>query len=257
MTLVPFSTLIPDVGVNAMGCPDTLIEGYLRKSAIRTCERTHYWRMMLPVIRLVPGVWTYQFTTVPDGAEVFSLMSATMNGEQMVLLPPDELVCCFPEWSGTGTSDASVSVSFEDAVYNIPEYEDSTLYNSVLGAVTRVVGIASGSHPKAISRMSPCTFIVLPKPNADIIFYVRPYVTLRPTKDATGMDDCVMGDLAEIIVHGALQELLLLPSTHWTDRELATYHAKQYLFKLTERRARANLGFSRSVLVAHGQPFGV
>jgi len=35
------------------------------------------------------------------------------------------------------------------------------------------------------------------------------------------------------------------------------YHAKQYLFHLTERRARANLGNARATLTARAQPFGV
>jgi len=58
-------------------------------------------------------------------------------------------------------------------------------------------------------------------------------------------------------MHNALQHLLVLPDTNWSDRELATYHAKQYLFHLTERRARANLGNARATMTARSQPFGV
>lgn len=257
MTLTPFSSLVPEVAISAAGCPDFVIEGYLRKAAIRTCERTHYWRTVLPGIPLTPGVWSYQFTGMPDQSEVFTLMGATMNGQRLPVVPPDVFTCYFTGWTGSDTGEDSVTVSFTDAIYNMPEYDDGTLYNSVLGAVTRIIDIDSGSQPKAISRMSPCEFIVLPKPGIEDNYAVRPYVVLRPTRTATGIDDCILGDLGEAIVHGALQELLLVPGAHWTDRDLASYHAKQYSFKVTERRARANLGFSRGALYAHPQFFGV
>ena len=253
MTLVPFASLVPDVAISAGGCPDPVIEGYLRKSAIRTCERTHSWRMMLPHVLLEDGVWTYKFVGMPDQSEVFTLMGATLNGQKMHLLAPDVMACCFPQWEMTGPQVNPVVLT-GDAIYNLPEYDDATLYNGVL--LTSAVNVI-GTQPQAIGRLSPCDYIVLPKPDAGTPYALRSFVTLRPTKDATGMDDCILGELSEAIVHGALQELLILPGAHWTDRELAEYHAKQYVFKTTERRARANLGFSRGALVAHPQPFGV
>ena len=42
-------------------------------------------------------------------------------------------------------------------------------------------------------------------------------------------------------MHGALQHLLVLPDRAWSDRELASYHAKQFIFKLQERRATTTL----------------
>ena len=66
-----------------------------------------------------------------------------------------------------------------------------------------------------------------------------------------------MSDLEDVIVHGALQHLLALPQVNWSDRELSSYHAKQFTFQLAERRARANLGNARGPLMARMQPFGV
>ena len=64
-------------------------------------------------------------------------------------------------------------------------------------------------------------------------------------------------ELEEAIMHGALQHLLVLPNTNWSDRELAAYHAKQYVYQTSERRARANLGNARGMVRARMQPFGV
>ena len=41
----------------------------------------------------------------------------------------------------------------------------------------------------------------------------------------------------------------------WSDRELAAYHAKQFIFKLSERRARANLGAGRASMRVESQQF--
>ena len=52
----------------------------------------------------------------------------------------------------------------------------------------------------------------------------------------------------------ALQQLLVLPEKSWSDRELAAYHAKQFLFKLSERRARTNLGAARASMSIQMRP---
>jgi hypothetical protein len=80
-------------------------------------------------------------------------------------------------------------------------------------------------------------------------------VALKPLRDSSGMDKSVLDDLENVIMHGALQHLLVLPDKNWSDRELATYHAKQYLSKITERRARANLGAARASMSVQMRPF--
>jgi hypothetical protein len=69
------------------------------------------------------------------------------------------------------------------------------------------------------------------------------------------MDKTIMDDLENTIMHGALQHLLVMPNKNWSDRELATYHAKQYISKITERRARANLGAARASMSVQMRPF--
>ena len=77
---------------------------------------------------------------------------------------------------------------------------------------------------------------------------MRMIYALKPSRTATAMDEIIYNDLEEVIMHGALQHLLVLPNTNWSDRELASYHAKQFVSQVTERRARANLGNSRGSL---------
>jgi hypothetical protein len=82
------------------------------------------------------------------------------------------------------------------------------------------------------------------------------FMALKPKRSAVGMDEVAFNDLEDAIMHGALQDLLILPNVPWADRDLASYHAKQYIFYTTERRARANLGNARGSFRARMQPFG-
>ena len=80
-------------------------------------------------------------------------------------------------------------------------------------------------------------------------------VCLKPFRTADSMDKTVLDELENVIMHGALQHLLVLPDRSWSDRELAAYHAKQFIFKLSERRARANLGAGRASMRVESQQF--
>ena len=79
-------------------------------------------------------------------------------------------------------------------------------------------------------------------------------LALKPLRSATDMDKTVLDELEDVVVHGALQQLLVLPEKSWSDRELAAYHAKQFLFKLSERRARTNLGAGRASMSIQMRP---
>jgi hypothetical protein len=112
-----------------------------------------------------------------------------------------------------------------------------------------------GSTPQSITQITPNQFAVLPLPDAQYTYTMRMFYALKPTRDSSGMDETIFDDLEDVIMHGALQQLLVLPNTNWSDRELAAYHAKQYLSQLTERRARANLGNARGVVSVRMQSF--
>ena len=70
------------------------------------------------------------------------------------------------------------------------------------------------------------------------------------------MPEYIFNELEDAIYHGTLQELMVVPNQPWKDLELAAYHAKQYTYCVTERRARANLGNMRGVMHVQMRPFG-
>lgn len=251
-----FASLVPKVNPSVPGCPTQTIIQYVRDAAIRTCERTLAWRYQVPLFNLLPGVHEYAYSK-PTNADAHAIFAAIVNDSHLEKLTLDDALRLYPTWADAYSGvDPSVLWGLTDpSGFNTYEYNDP-LYNNSEAFSLPTSALADASTPRSICQVTPDKFIVLPLPNADVSYTMRMFLALKPKRNATAMDEVAFDDLEEVIMHGALQHLLVLPSTHWTDRELAAYHAKQYTFQIAERRARANLGNPRGVMRAKMQPFG-
>jgi hypothetical protein len=218
-----FASLSVRLQPSVPGCPRQTITQYVRDAAIMTCERTLAWRYQQPEFNLTPGTYVYNYTK-PADTRVHALFGTMMNGSPLDVLTLDQALTLYPSWADKYTTSG-----------DIEEF---------------------GSQPRSITQISPHQFAVLPLPDAEATYTMRMFYALKPTRDASGMDEVMFDELEDVILHGALQQLLVLPGAHWSDRELAAYHAKQYLFQLSERRARANLGNARGVMRVRATPFG-
>ena len=201
-----FSDLVNRAAPSVPGCPQPVILTYIRNAAIDVCERTGAWRYKHATVTMTAG--TYEYAFVPEsGAEVYSVLTADLNGNELA------------------------PTTIEALHQQYPKYPSSVA--------------AERATPKYIFQVSPITFHValVPDNSTDAI---EMFVTQRPTRAATGMNEAVMDDVEDAIIHGALQQLLTLPERTWSDTELAAYHAKQFIFKVTERRARVNIGAARA-----------
>lgn len=213
-----FASLVPRVQASVPGCPHATIVQYIRDSAIRTCERTLYWRYQVPLFNLLPGVSEYTYDK-PDNTDVHVVFEAVVNGRPLERLTMEKAIEMGPL---TLPADA----------------------------------LADGSTPQVITQINADRYVILPLPDAERTYQCRMFVALKPKRNATGMEEFIFDELEEVIMHGALQHLLVLPDQPWSDRELAAYHAKQYVFQIAERRARANLGNARGLMRVRMQPFG-
>lgn len=218
-----FASLAPRLQPSVPGCPRQTVNQYIRDAAIKTCERTLAWRYQQPEFALTPGTYVYAYNK-PAQTQVHAVFGAMMNNAPLEVLTLDEALRLYPAWADRYTTAG-----------DIEKY---------------------GTQPRSITQVSPHEFAVLPLPDAERTYTMRMFYALKPTRDADGMDEVMFDELEDVIMHGALQQLLVLPNTHWADRELAAYHAKQFLFQLSERRARANLGNARGMVRVQMQPFG-
>lgn len=223
MSTRDFNTLSVRLQPTVPGCPRQTITQYVRDTAIKVCERSLAWRYQIPKYNLVPGTYIYDFRTPFDTA-VHAVFTPLMNDSPLEVLTLDQALITYPAWADKYTTSGDIA--------------------------------ANGSEPRSMTQISPSQYAVLPLPDAQKTYTMRMFVALKPTRTASGMDETMFDDLEDVIMHGALQQLLVLPNTNWSDRELASYHAKQYIAQLTERRARANLGNARGIFAAQMQPFG-
>lgn len=252
-----FASLVARVNPSVPGCPYPMILEYIRNSAIRTCERTLAWRYQPPLFNLLPGVHEYLYSK-PDNADVHAMFEAVVNDRPLERLTMEKAIELYPQWADLYSGqDPSVvwsltppSGSFNGSQFNQSQFNGNSTY------VLPDSIVADASTPQSITQISPDKYIILPLPDGQTTYRCRMFLALKPKKTATGMDEVIFDDLEEVILHGALQHLLVLPNQAWADRELAAYHAKQYTFQTAERRARANLGNVRGMMRARMQPFG-
>lgn len=246
-----FASLVPRVQSYVQGCPQPTVLQHIRDAAIRACERTLAWRYEVPKFDLLPGVHLY-FYPKPTNTDVHAMFGAVINDRPIEVLTLEQAIAAYPEWADLYSGNDPWALTDQSLVgqseYNEDLYNPGSLYQMPPEIVEKA------STPQSITQVTPDKFILLPLPD-DAGYVVRIWTALKPKRTATGMDETAFNDLEDTILHGALQYLYALPNTAWHEKELASYHAKQYLFHVTERRARANLGNARGTLVARMQPF--
>ncbi|WP_299077090.1 hypothetical protein [uncultured Paraglaciecola sp.] len=210
-----FLSLEPQIAPSVPGCPAPTIETYVRAAAIEVCERTQAWRHQQDDITLVAGTHSYAYVT-PTGSEVCGITHMALNGNKINFVTQEELHDCYPDWPSTDTTKRS--------------------------------------RPQIVSQFHPDNFIVAPVPDSAETYTMKMFLVLRPTPASTGMEEIVFDELERVIVHGALQRMLVLPDRSWTDNDLAGYHAKQFSYRLASRRAKASLGLGRASLSVQMNP---
>jgi hypothetical protein len=204
----------------------------------------------------VPGVAEYAYNK-PTNTDVHAVFEAVVNKSPLDRLTLEQAIERFPHWADlfSGVAPQDIWNQFPGNQFNNFQYDESQ-FNGATQFVLSDEALAEASTPRAITQLTPDRYIVLPLPDDERIYQCRMFVALKPKRNASGMNAFIMDELEEVIMHGALQHLLVLPNQAWSDRELAAYHAKQYVFQTAERRARANLGNVRGMLQARMQPFG-
>ena len=92
-----FADLVPRVATSVVGCPNPVIEQYIRDAAIEVCEKTLCWRYDQPSIPLTPNVYDYPYEP-PSGAEVHAILAAHVNNQKLLPITLEALHDKFPEW---------------------------------------------------------------------------------------------------------------------------------------------------------------
>ena len=87
---------------------------------------------------------------------------------------------------------------------------------------------------------------LVPEPDVDGTLTMN--VALKPSPDATGIDDSIFNEYRQVIVHGALAKLMLSPKKPYSDPQVATYHAYQFATKTGAAGTRSDRNNTRMPL---------
>lgn len=254
MTDRAFTTLINRAQPSVPGCPYATIKNYVRDSAIKVCERTLAYRYEIPLFDLLPGVHEYTFDR-PSNTDVHAVFAALMNGSPLAMLTLDQAIERYPAWADLYSGEDADELWSEtpSMALDQPEYGEE-LFNDSSEFVLPDSIIAEAATPAVFCQLTPQNFIVVPLPD-DTTYEMRLFVALKPTRDATGMETKAFDELEDVILHKALEDLLVLPNVPWTNPDLAMFHSKKFQYMVHERRARANLGHARGSLSARMHPW--
>lgn len=248
-----FVSIVPRLYPHVPGCPQETARQYIRDAARNVCERTLAWRYHIPLFDLLPGVHEYAYD-VPSNTEVTAVFAVLVNGQPLSLLNLDEAIAAYPNWADlySGESFSEVWSETPSAAFNDYTYDEETL-DGLTDFVLPDSVVADAACPAAMTQLTPSRFIILPLPDGQTTYTTRMIVALKPRRSATGMDEDMLNELEDVIIHRAVQNLTAIPNTPWFDKEVSGYHAKQYQFHMNERRARANLGSNRGSMTTRMQ----
>jgi len=248
-----FASLIPRINPSVPGCPQPLMEQAIRNAAIRACEKSLAWRHAETPYDLTPGVHEY-FYTKPTNSDVHVVFAATVNDSPLDRLTLEQALFQYPAWVDDYSGVDYETLWTGSGSYNANAF-GAEAFNAGASFEATDAALEDASEPRAITQLTPDRFVVLPLPDADKLYTLRLIYALKPKRSSTGMPEFLMDELEDVVFHGALQELLVQPNEAWKDRELASYHAKQFLSHVTERRARANMGNARGSMTVQMRPF--
>lgn len=255
MSNTTFEDLVYRVNPLVTGCPFPTIVQALQDSARRTFEQTLTWRVQLPLYTLDPGVHEY-FFNAPTDTQVHAVFKTFVNDCALQVLSLDRALELYPAWadlySGISTTElwgGTDPGGFNTEEYNVDPYNGGSTYTLPESA------LVDAAQPRSICQLDTQRYVILPLPDDERVYTVRMFVALKPTRSAASVPTRIMEEVEDAIVHGALQNLYIIKDSPWFDTGLATYHAKQYSYMTSERRARANLGAVRSSFRAKAQPF--
>jgi hypothetical protein len=212
-----YTTLVTRLSPHLASCPHPVIVDQIRLSAIQACERTLIYRHVQTEFNLTPNQFTYTYTK-PANTDVHAVFEAIMNDKPLERLTLEQALERNPRWADVSQTDEA-------------------------------------SEPRIICDVTTESYNVFPMPDASKTYKLRLVYALKPTRASTGLEQWVFDELEDCIFHNALQELMLMPNQPWSNADVAGYHAKQYVFKLSERRARANLGTMRGSMSVRMKPF--
>lgn len=220
MATTTFLSAIPEMAAMVSGCPSPIIERYVSKVVIELCRRASIWRVRLSPIPLTAGVYNY-VPLPPPNTVMHNIITATLTMASPATTIPLDI--------------------------HIDKY--------VIDMYPRWPDIVDTGQPLAIFQSAPDSINVYPVPNAITTYNINLFATIRPTASATGWDSALQDEFREVVFHGVLYYIMLMPNRVWSDPAQAQIHGKMYSNLIAEARAKANKSYTRADVFVKQSPW--
>lgn len=123
-----------------------------------------------------------------------------------------------------------------------PEYiTNPTFYNSSFAGANVVL-----STPNVYTQKDERTVSIFPFPDTTVSMGLTMRVALKPTMASTTVDNFILEDHGETIMHGTLQRLFASPGKPYSNPNLATAHGAMFMEGVNTARQNATRGHVRS-----------
>ena len=137
MATAAYDTLLPEIIPMVPGCPDTLIENYIRAAVIELCEKAGVYQAELDPLTTQAGVYEYDLDA-PFGTVVDKILWVTHKGRDLEPISTTLLEQRKPKWREEGftsTPEYFVKVA-QDLIWIVPvpneTIENSTIIRAIL-----------------------------------------------------------------------------------------------------------------------------
>lgn len=199
-----WDSYLPDVLLEAPGCPTTIAVNAIRSAAISLCQERNVWQEELARISLVADN-ANAVIAVPVDSEIATILDVQF----------------YPV--GT-TSGVTVAGPADEKTLNAlrPGWKDEADTGTINSA-------------QACAYVTPLVLRIIPKPVANQANAIAITAALRPTRASTSGPDLLYTDYLETITTGALAKLLAMAGKPWTDLTIAD--DKRNLFKAAKSQA--------------------
>lgn len=225
----PWSEIVDALNPLVPGCPAYTIREAVQRVTRDVCTRTHVYRHMQPLLRLVPGEYEYAYD-VPPKTEIVAVQAARLIVENR------------QDPSGEPTNQPLHPATVEQA-----------MQGELSGVGAGWPDTQDRSRPQYYMSFNPGALMVAPTPDDAAVYDVRMSVSLQPTTDAEYMASAILDRVRESVVDGVLQHLYAQSGQPWGSHRLRDWHARQYTFKVN--RLAGSRGLARTVPFVAQRPF--
>lgn len=207
--MTALSAFVPDVRVEIPEIPSFVAERQLLRAAREFCEETRTWRVDIQITTVAATATTNLTSLLPANTELVDIVSIKNIDDG-------------------GTPPAPSTFAWLDK--NVNDWRS----NEALNAKWFVL---DGNN----------TLRLVPTPSTAVTnqYFLR--VAVKPLLSATVIDDVVANKYDELLIHGALAKLFLLPRKPWTDAGLAQYHQSIFLNGIPPARTEAAEEFQTGI----------